>query len=262
MRHIILSWLILFLSVKVFSLQPLVRNFTRYDYKSGTQNWSITQDSANIMFFANNFGLLRFDGKNWNTFPIINRTSIHSVFFSGGRIYASTFNEFGYFQKSENDLYKYESLLHKFNLNINGSNEIYKIVQGNGKIYFQSENYIFVYNGDTLISLPFYDKIQTSAFIHDVYFISSLHKGVFMLNGSLFFKIPDSEILSNKRICAMLPINKNDILFVTSFDGVYLYNGASITPYNTGIDDFLKKNQVFCATTDGKKLFSEQYKEV
>lgn len=206
------------------------------------------------MFFANNFGLLRFDGKNWTTFPIINRTSIHSVLFSAGRIYASTFNEFGYFQKSENGTYNYESLLHRFNFNINGSNEIYKIVQGNGKIFFQSENNIFVYNGDTLISLPFSDKIQTSAFINDVYFISSLQKGVFMLNGSLFFKIPDSEILINKRICAILPINENDILFVTSFDGVYLYNGVSITPYNTGIDDFLKKNQVFCATTDGKKL--------
>ena len=47
----------------VFANQPLVRNFTRDFYKSGTQNWAITQDKYNRMFFANNNGLLEFDGK-------------------------------------------------------------------------------------------------------------------------------------------------------------------------------------------------------
>lgn len=70
----------------------------------------------------------------------------------------------------------------------------------------------------------------------------------------MFMKIPDSEVLINKRVCAILPHKNNEVLFVTSFDGVFLYDGTTIRQYNTGIDEFLKKNQVFCATTDGKNI--------
>lgn len=255
MRNVIISVIFVFFCFEVFSVQPLVRNFTRYDYKSGTQNWAIAQDSSNGMYFANNSGLLTFDGKNWITYPIVNRTSVHSILFAKtGRIFASTFNEFGYFEKLENGSYRYESILHRFNFKINGSNEIYNIVDGKRVVFFQSQNAIFKYYGDTLVKLNFNEKTETSAFIHNVYFVTSSQKGAFMLNGDMFMKIPDSEVLINKRVCAILPHKNNEVLFVTSFDGVFLYDGTTIRQYNTGIDEFLKKNQVFCATTDGKNI--------
>lgn len=255
MKRLIISLIILFSSVAVFPFQPLVRNFTRYDYKSGTQNWAISQDSSGVMYFANNSGMLRFDGKNWVTYPIVNRTSVHSLLFSKSeKIYASTFNEFGYFKKLETGSFKFESILHRYNFQVNGSNEIFNITEGDNVVFFQSENFIYKYDGDTLVQLKFNEKAETSAFVHNVYFVTSSQKGVYMLNGNMFMKIPDSEVLINKRVCAVLPFGKNEVLFVTSFDGVYLYNGSSIIQYNTGIDDFLRENQVFCATTDGKKI--------
>jgi hypothetical protein len=55
----------------VVALHPLVRNFPRAEYKAGTQNWDITQDNNLEVFFANNEGLLSFDGTNWRTLPTI-----------------------------------------------------------------------------------------------------------------------------------------------------------------------------------------------
>jgi len=234
---------------------PMVRNFTRDMYKSGTQNWAIAQNSSNVMYFANNFGLLEFDGKNWTTYPIINGTNVRSVLATkDGRFYASSFNEFGYFKKERNGRFGYYSLVNKSIVNPINSNELYNIIEGNKTIYFQSERCVYEYNGDTTIRLPFNGKITTSAFVHNILFVASEQNGVFMLNGNLFVRIPGSEVLQQKKISAILPYRNNMVLFVTSFNGVYLFDGNTITLYNTGIDDFLKTSQVFCAATNGKQL--------
>lgn len=254
-RHYLLV-LFLFFNILVYGNLPIVRNFSRSDYKSGTQNWAIEQNASNLMFFANNSGLLTFDGDKWNTYPIVNRTSVRSILHSDdGLIYASTFNEFGYYKKQHDGSYLYLSLMNNLSNKLIGSNEIFNIFRGEGhNIYFQSENSIYLYDGKKLNRMAFNHKIDASAYVHKVLFVSNSEKGLFMINGNMFLKIQGSEILQNKRVCAMLPYKDNEILIVTSSDGVYVYNGISISNFDTGIDNYLKENQVFCAATNGSKL--------
>ena len=42
--------------------QRAVVNYTRQQYHSGNQNWQIAQSREGWMYFANNKGLLEFDG--------------------------------------------------------------------------------------------------------------------------------------------------------------------------------------------------------
>jgi len=255
MKKYLLILLFLSLVTSTFANQPLVRNFTRSNYNSGTQNWAIAQDETNTMYFANNFGLLEFDGKKWTTYPIKNGTNVRSILYTKDkRIYASTFNEFGYYKEKYNGRLDYFSLTHKLAKNSINSNELYNIIQGDKKIYFQAGKSIFQYDGDTITKYLLNNKIDAAAFVHNVLFVASSEKGVFMLNGKLFVRISGSELLIDKKVCSILPFRNNKILFVTSFNGAYLYDGVSFIPYNTGIDGFLMKNQVFCATTNGKKL--------
>jgi len=255
MKKVIFILLLSILQITTFANQPMVRNFTRANYRSGTQNWGITQDESNSMYFANNFGLLEFDGKNWSTFPIKNGTNVRSVLHSkDGRIYAATFNEFGYYQEIKNGQLEYYSLVNKLAKTPTSSNELFNIIQGDKKIYFQADKYILEYNGDAIKSLHFNGKIDASAFVHNILFVASTQKGLFMLNGNLFVQIPGSELLQNKKVCSILPLGEDKIIIVTSFFGTYMYDGISIVPYITGIDEFLKTNQVFCATTNGKQL--------
>lgn len=255
MKRVLLYCFLIIWQTSVFANHPMVRNFTRDNYKSGTQNWAIAQNSSNVMYFANNNGLLEFDGKNWITYPIVNGTNVRSVLSTkDGRFYASSFNEFGYFEKERNGQFRYYSLVNNSIVNPINSNELYNIIEGNKRIYFQSERCVYEYNGDTIIRLPFSGKITASAFVHNILFVASEQNGLFMLNGNLFVRIPGSELLMQKKISAILSYKENKVLFVTSFNGVYVFDGLTVTPYNTGIDEFLKSSQVFCATTNGKQL--------
>ncbi|MDD4489717.1 MAG: triple tyrosine motif-containing protein, partial [Paludibacter sp.] len=235
---------------------PMVRNFTRNIYKAGAQNWGIVQDKLNKMYFANNTGLLEFDGKNWTTYPIMNGTDVRSILYDGdGRIYASTFNEFGYYQRQEDNKLHYISLLSKMHIQSVGSNELYNIHKGNGgEIFFQSKTGVYAYEKDTLVCYSFKNIIDASGVVNGELYITSSQSGVYLLVGKHFFRIPDSEMLINKKVCSILPFGNKNVMFVTSLNGVYLFDGNSITHFKTGIDDFLINNQVFCAATNGSQI--------
>ncbi|VBB48378.1 conserved exported hypothetical protein [uncultured Paludibacter sp.] len=254
MKKLILFFLFSTLCFPMFSLHPLVRNFSRTNYKSGTQNWDITQSDSKLMYFANNSGLLEFDGKNWNTIPIRNYTNVRSVLYTpDGKIYAGAFNEFGYYTPSSTGELQYYSLLNKLDKRYTNFNEIWNIHSTGKDIYFQADRFIFKYNGDTIIALPFDEKIDVSAYVNNVLLVAN-SKGVFMLNGNMSVRLPNVEILAGKKVCSILPYQNGELLIVTRYNGVYLFNGSTISVFNTGIDDFLKNNQVFCALSNGKQI--------
>jgi len=234
---------------------PLVHNFYRDIYKSGTQNWAIAQDKNNAMYFANNNGLLRFDGTKWTNLVINNKTNLRSLLYStDGRLYASTFNEFGYYITDANNQFRYVSLSKILGISKLESNALYSICEGGNKIYFWGEKSIFEFDGVKIEKKAFISKIDAAAYVNDAFIISSSQSGAFMMHGKQFSKIPGSEVLVNKKVCSILALNDYCILFVTSFHGVYIYDGLSISPFNNGLDGFLKQNQVFCATIKSNQI--------
>ena len=56
-------------------LPPIVK-YTPTTYGAGNQNWMISQDQNHFIFFANNDGLLEFNGSNWELYPSPNETII------------------------------------------------------------------------------------------------------------------------------------------------------------------------------------------
>ena len=47
---------------------PPISNYETADYNAESQNWDITQTVDKVMFFANNAGLLEFNGSRWNLY--------------------------------------------------------------------------------------------------------------------------------------------------------------------------------------------------
>eukprot|EP00825_Cyclidium_porcatum_P021032 TRINITY_DN2358_c0_g2_i1.p1 TRINITY_DN2358_c0_g2~~TRINITY_DN2358_c0_g2_i1.p1 ORF type:complete len:267 (+),score=1.71 TRINITY_DN2358_c0_g2_i1:229-1029(+) len=100
MRKIQLITLLLIMFNIANAQLPILRNFTATKYNSGTQNWCITQSNDGRMIFANNSGLLEFDGDQWISKPISNYTNVRAVLYDDKRniVYAGSTGEFGYYQ--------------------------------------------------------------------------------------------------------------------------------------------------------------------
>lgn len=251
------TFLFLFLiQISLFAIHPTVRNFNRKISNAGTQNWGMIQHKNDWMYFANNKGLLEFDGNRWTTYPIRNYTNVRSLYYDeqANRIYAGAFNEFGYYTRNEVGILKYISLIDKVKTNERNFNEIWHISKIDNAIFFQGDKEIFRYKENKMHRFPFTNKIDFSAVIQNSLIVSSTPDGIFFLNGNLFMKFPNSEILKNKKVCAILPFQENKILFVTDFYGIFVFNGESVEKFPTDIDSFLSENQVFSATIKGSKI--------
>ena len=68
---------------------PRIINYSKEAYRAGTQVWDITQDRSGRMYFANDEGLLTFDGHFWKLHPLPNKTNMRSIAITDdGRLYA------------------------------------------------------------------------------------------------------------------------------------------------------------------------------
>ena len=239
---------------------PLVRNYNRYAYNAGTQNWEISQDSFGRMLFANNTGLLIYDSRNWSLLQLSNYTTVRSIYFDEQtmRIYAGGSEEFGYFTSNENGVMEYVSLVSTMPEKDRKFNEIWNIIHTDGYIWFQGDFSIFRFDGRKTVSIPYKYKITSSALVKERLLVASQEGGVCVLNGTEYSPIPGNELLIGKRICSILPYSKSDILLVTDFDGLFIYDGTEVKPFHTDIDDFLKENQVFCAATNEREIVPER----
>jgi hypothetical protein len=246
----------IFLQSSVVAIHPTVRNYNRKVSMAGNQNWGIIQQKNDWMYFANNKGLLEFDGNRWSLYPIRNYTNVRSLYYDeqSDKIYAGAFNEFGYYERNEVGILQYHSLIDKLNLKERNFNEIWHINKIENAIFFQGDKEIFRYKDNKIVRFSFQNKIDYSSVIENSLIISSIQDGISFLNGNLFMKFPNSEILKNKKVCAILPLDKNKILFVTDLNGIFMFNGDKIEPYKTDLDAFLSENQVFSATIRGSKI--------
>src|SRR5690348_18757 len=89
---------------------PQIINFYNNIYQGGTQTWDIRQDSAGRMYFANNEGLLTYDGVYWRIYPQPNRTILRSIAIDLNRIYAGGQDEIGYYTPNSQGTLEYTSL--------------------------------------------------------------------------------------------------------------------------------------------------------
>lgn len=233
-----------------------VTNFQQKDYASGTQSWQIKQQKNGWMYFANNYGLLEFDGYNWNTYGVWNSTVIRSLEIAdSGEIYVGATNEFGRF--SSNDLGKlsYQPLSNDLPAEYKNFGEVWNIHLLKGELYVQTRNYIFKSSGKKFSVIESEARIVCSAKIRESIYVGTTN-GIYLLAGDQLIALSGSELLKNKNICAIQPWGKSGVLVGTSFNGMFRFDGKTITPFETEADDFIRKNQLYaCAINDSTIAF-------
>lgn len=244
---LLLCCTMVFLAENLYAQYPMVRNFNRKTSNSGAQNWDIIQDKNDWIYFANNSGLLEFDGNDWSIYSISNYTNVRSVYYDkeNERIYAGAFNEFGYFKRDKYGKMTYTSLIDKLEKKHRNFNEIWNIKKQANTIYFQSDHFIFRYENERITSSAIKDRINKIAVINNLLLLATEKNGVFIFNDNMLMPLPNNELLKNKKICAILPY-QNKILFLTELSGIFLFDWQHVRKMNTDIDTFIQYNQVFC----------------
>ncbi|MBT3208074.1 MAG: hypothetical protein HN704_07835 [Bacteroidetes bacterium] len=226
---------------------PFIRNFERSDYKGGLQTWMIENSDNGKMYFANNNGLIEYDGHNWEIYPISNSSVLHCFLLSeNGKIYVGGFNEFGYFETNALGKYQYHSMTSILPETKRDFGEIWRIHSTPDGLIFQSFSKLIIINDDEVKVIDAPGSFHFSFYIKGQLLICDLEAGLLRYAMGKLFKLNGTEQLKGKEIWSILPLEEN-LLIATSESGLFLYDGNTIVEWKNPASAYLKKNQLYCA---------------
>ena len=230
---------------------PFIRNYPKRDYKAGTQNWGIAQDQKGFMYFANNEGLLTFDGVAWQLYRMPNSSITRSVYITAsGNIYVGAYNDFGRMVYASNGKLEFQSLKKYVPVTNQNFNDIWNITSFDGKIMFQSYASAFVFSNDTtctVIKAP--SRFQNSFKVKERLVFNDFDNGLFELANNRLAPLPGCQALVGEEISAVLPFASTDqMLICTLKKGVFIYDGRGLVEWKVPVNTYFKNNQIFCAS--------------
>ncbi len=181
------------------------------------------------MYFANNEGLLEYNGSDWNLYPTPNETIMRSVKVIGNRVYCGFYMDFGYWTRKPDGRLAYTSLTKKIRKQIKDDEQFWNIVQYDRWVMFQSLMQIFIYDTKT----GTFTTISSDTGIHRVFTVNNTI--FYQTFGSGLFEIENgkSRLVSNDAF-----LTQNKIVNLYAKDDGYL----ALTQHN-GFFEF--KNGVF-----------------
>jgi AraC family chitin signaling transcriptional activator len=244
---------ILFISGFAQDLPPII-NYSPTTYGAGNQNWMIAQDQNHFIYFANNEGLLEFNGSYWKLYPSPNETILRSVKVIGDRIYTGSYMEFGYWKRQKNGLLRYYSLSKAIKTNLLDDEQFWNILTYDGWIVFQSLDRIYIYNikkGSFKIIAPRAPIIKSFSAGNAIYYQVS-GKGLYEIEGGLSKLVSSNPILKNNHILNVFLKGEN-LVIATQTAGFYELNGTALNKFSTGIDLELSEGSIYsCETIAGE----------
>jgi len=249
LRNSAFKILFFLLSFQIHSqeLIPFVENFTKSEYNGDNQNWNIVQGRDNAMYFANNHYFLRYNGVKWEKYTLPNKTIIRSVFIDGDRVYCGSYKEFGYWKRTNGKMH-YFSVSNTKNLFTGNSDneEIWKVFKHKGKIYFQSFNEIFIYDGRNVEKIKFPFQISYCYVVDDDIYVASVRTGIYLMKDKKFIKKENWSIVDGNIIHHIEKYNGKVFIF-TKNSGVFIEDKGRLIPWSHPLNEKLKNEVIVTA---------------
>ena len=234
---------------------PRLWNYSRSQYGGGIQSWSFAETDNGLLYFANNSGLLEYNGTQWRLYNSV-RAVNRSVCADGNRIYVGAFNEFGFYEENDKGILVYHSLIHLVKDKIGDFDEIWRIHKTSFGIVFQSFRAIFIYrNGKIEIVFP-RSNFHFSYYINDILWVYDEEQGLMQYQDGKVKSVPGGDYFIGTQIWSILPVNDDEVLIGTNTKGIFRYNGRQVMPWASKINEQLKKYQLYSAKKLNNNYFA------
>jgi DNA-binding CsgD family transcriptional regulator len=222
---------------------PDVINYSKQTYGGGLQNWDFKQDKNGIIYVANNEGLLSFDGRNWHTYPLPNKTIVRSAETGyDNKVYVGGQDEIGYFAPASNGQLRYHSIIDLLPAKDKSFGDVWDIISFENSIFFRSNNRIFRLNKGTITT--FYAASEWS-FLGDCngrLYAHDYKLGLKVFENNRWRPIDGAGIVFNNPVTGILPAGKDSAIITTLKTGLFLLSAAGIEKL-PGINNALFENE-------------------
>ena len=258
--------LLFFISLLAINVQarqlgtPYFKYYTPADYKAGNRNWAITSDDDGIVYVANDDGILRFDGVEWELIPLPeNQIAYWLEKGPDGTIYVGANGDFGRLISSKSGEVTYESFVHKIPEEFKDFNVVWEIAADKNGVLFRSKKYVFYYSDDTItpFDVPKGGRAFDVAFsVRDTIFCRVYGLGLAYVNPDGIHQLPNSKFFAEKKENGIYAFGKDKFLVATRYEGLYIYDiREGVTAFENAGQQYFIENKLY----DGIRLKNGDY---
>jgi DNA-binding CsgD family transcriptional regulator len=199
------------------------------------------------MYFANNDGVLRFNGLHWELFSVP-RVPVRSILIdSDDRIFVGMFNDFGMLKRGASGKIYYESLKQLLPDSTMAFDDIWKIYETQQGIVFQSYDYVFILKNNKLEVIQPQRQFHFSFHVNGKIFFQEPGIGLFeYLNGNLS-PVKWAEDLVENEIISILPAGDNDMLIGTGQSEIFHLKEGKLEKWDTPVNTLIEQYSLYCA---------------
>ncbi|MDX1684871.1 MAG: triple tyrosine motif-containing protein [Saprospiraceae bacterium] len=215
-----------------FSGLPVVRSFEKLQYGAGTQNWDIVQDSAGRMYFANNDGLLIFNGSNWQLYRLPNKTIARALEVNNkNKVYVGGQNEVGYFSPDSSGKLSFTSFLEDIPQRHQNFDDVWQVILNEDELYWRSSfklfwktrNEVRVLDSERLVFICRQDS---------TIFAQNDDGVLFQLDKENKSLKPFSDLLGGQLITGDAPLSNGGRLLCTESGEIWQFKGDELERWN------------------------------
>ena len=246
---------------------PLIVNYSPSDYGALTQNWGVTEDKDGRIYFANNNGVLIYDGFNWKLIGLPNFKSARSISAdNNGSVLVGSRGEFGFIKIGKDNKISYKSLSENLP-NYKSNAAIYEThVLDENLIFFRSYKKLFLVEKQkvSVLENSFKDRVERSFFTNQKLFVFIRNTGLYKFNknNKKFDLVKESKFFDTKsKTVNGFHIIDDKKIYITRRSGIYISNDNELKKIdykNKTINETtiyrsyqLKNSNIALATYDG-----------
>lgn len=221
---------------------PRVINYTKDDYKGAIQNWDIESDERGKLYFGNHYGMIEFDGSNWNlAVQPTNRTTVRALCKDvDHRIYLGASNDIGYMITNALGQIGFQSLTELVSSENKNFGDVWNVLNLENRIIFVTKQLILIYNGERVEEISVDGQIDFSTVADARLIIKIRNKGLFYLDGKQLSDLPNASFLAEYNVRSLLKSDAGYII-CTEKKGLFVYDKVKISPWKTPLNERLQK---------------------
>lgn len=232
---LLLSLLVNFAFAQSIGL-PFSRYYSSQEYQGGIQNYAITQNAAGMLYVANNYGLIEYDGTTWRRYALPSGAKVrHVQVDASGAIYVSGQGDFGTFLPNDKGQLSFESLKAKLPADIRNLEEVWKVYVTADNLYFCTAERIFVFdkNKKFQFSLESESSFESFHLINNILMVNEIGKGIKKLQDGAFVSLNNQGFFGDFLVTGILQLSLNNYLVFTRDNGLFTINGGMTQPWGS-----------------------------
>ncbi|SNR96216.1 regulatory protein, luxR family [Belliella buryatensis] len=266
MKKVYLLLVFLFIQATIIAQDiglPFSKYYSSQEYQGGIQNYAITQSAKGLIYIANNYGLLEYDGTTWRRYALPSGAKLrHVQLDEDGQIYVTGQGDFGYFEPNHIGQLTFHSLKIKLPEAFRNLEEVWKVYITSEEIIFCTTKQIFAFdkNQNYKYDLTSKSSFESFHYQNNQLFVNEVSSGLYILQNGQLISLTNSNVLIDNLITGVLQLSGNQQIIFTRDEGIFELQNQEIKKwkdsFQSSVNTALRlKNGNIAIGTQSKGLF-------